>query len=52
MVRYEWLIIELLVLGLLVAELIALRRVQRRDREAQASKPDPGHAKPQHGLDP
>jgi hypothetical protein len=36
--RYEWLIVEVIVLGLLVAELIALRRSQRRDRDAAAAK--------------
>jgi hypothetical protein len=38
--RYEWIIIELLVLGLLVAELISVRRAIRRDRAARdAEKP-------------
>jgi hypothetical protein len=37
-VRYEWSIIEIIVLGLLVAELISLRRSRRRDREAAAFK--------------
>ena len=32
--QWEWLLIEVLVLGLAVAELISLRRTQRRDREA------------------
>jgi len=36
--RYEWLIIEIIVLGLLVAELIALRRTRRKDREAAAAR--------------
>jgi hypothetical protein len=32
--QWEGLLIEVLVLGLAVAELISLRRTQRRDREA------------------
>jgi hypothetical protein len=36
--RFEWAIIEIIVLGLLIAELISLRRSQRRDREAAAMK--------------
>ncbi len=35
---YEWAIIEFIVLGLLIAELISLRRSRRRDREAEAAK--------------
>jgi len=31
--QWEWLLIEVLVLGLAAAELISLRRTQRRDRE-------------------
>ena len=38
MIRFEWLIIEIIVLGLLVAELISLRRSQRRDRAARAAQ--------------
>jgi hypothetical protein len=34
--QWEWLLIEVLVLGLAVAELISLRRTQRRDRETTA----------------
>jgi len=37
-VRYEWAIIEMIVLGLLIAELISLRRSQRRDRDAATLK--------------
>ena len=37
--QWEWLLIEVLVLGLAIAELIALRRSQRRDREAQRHAP-------------
>lgn len=33
--RYEWAIIEFLVLGLCVWELVNLRRSQRRDRQAR-----------------
>jgi len=33
--RWEWALIELIVLGLAIAELIAIRRVQRRDRETR-----------------
>ena len=33
--RYEWVIIEFLVLGLCVWELVNLRRIQRRDRQAR-----------------
>lgn len=36
--RWEWLIIELLVLGLLVVELVRTRRAIRRDRQAAARK--------------
>jgi hypothetical protein len=31
--QWEWLLIEVLVLGLAIAELISLRRTQRRDRD-------------------
>jgi hypothetical protein len=31
--RYEWIAIELVVLGLLIAELVSVRRSIRRDRE-------------------
>ena len=40
--QWEWLLIEVLVLGLAIAELIALRRSQRRDREAQPHAPVEG----------
>jgi hypothetical protein len=33
MARFEWIIIELIVIGLLVAEVLAIRRSIRRDRE-------------------
>jgi len=36
--KYEWFIVEIIVLGLLVAELIALRRSRRKDRDAAAAK--------------
>jgi hypothetical protein len=36
--RWEWLLIEVLVLGLAVAELVAVRRSQRRDHEAKAAR--------------
>ena len=46
--RYEWIVIELIVLGLLIAELVSIRRTIRRDREqrraderAQDSEPPP-----------
>ena len=35
--RWEWLLIELLVLGLAIFELVSLRRLQRRDRKAALS---------------
>ena len=35
--RWEWLLLELIVLALAVAELVSLRRVQRRDRERKAA---------------
>jgi hypothetical protein len=38
LVQFEWLLIEVLVLGLAVFELVSLRRSQRRDREAAASR--------------
>jgi hypothetical protein len=34
--RYEWMILELAVLGLLIAELVSVRRSIRRDRERAA----------------
>jgi hypothetical protein len=37
-VSYEWAIIEVIVLGLLIAELISLRRSRRRDRKAEMAK--------------
>jgi hypothetical protein len=36
--QWEWLLIEGLVLGLAIVELVALRRSQRRDREAAAAR--------------
>jgi hypothetical protein len=39
--QWEWLLIEALVLGLAIAELIALRRSQRRDRDAAAARDEP-----------
>jgi hypothetical protein len=33
MARFEWIIIELIVIGLLVAEVVSIRRSIRRDRE-------------------
>jgi hypothetical protein len=33
MARFEWVIIELLVIGLLLAEVISIRRTIRKDRE-------------------
>jgi len=33
--QWEWLIIELLVLGVAICELIAVRRAIRKDREQQ-----------------
>jgi hypothetical protein len=38
--RLEWLLLEVLVLGLAIAELISLRRTQRRDREAKTELRD------------
>jgi uncharacterized protein YpmS len=38
--QWEWLLIEVLVLGLAVAELISLRRTQRRDRETKVELRD------------
>jgi hypothetical protein len=35
--QFEWLLIEVLVLGLAVFELVSLRRSQRRDRDAAAN---------------
>ena len=35
--RWEWLLLELIVLALAVAELVSLRRVQKRDRERKAA---------------
>ena len=39
--RYEWVIIEFLVLGLCVWELVNLRLSQRRDRRARAREDTP-----------
>lgn len=39
--RWEWLIVELLVLGLLLFELVRIRRAVRRDRAAKAAKAPP-----------
>ena len=33
--RWEWLVIELIVLGLVIAELLSLRRATRRARKAK-----------------
>jgi hypothetical protein len=33
MARFEWIIIELLVIGLLLAEVISIRRTIRRDKD-------------------
>jgi hypothetical protein len=33
MARFEWIIIELLVIGLLLAEVISIRRTIRRDKQ-------------------
>jgi hypothetical protein len=35
MARYEWIIIEVLVLGLLLWQLVSIRRAIRADREKQ-----------------
>jgi hypothetical protein len=39
--QWEWLLIEAIVLGLAVADLVALRRSQRRDRDTAPSAPAP-----------
>ncbi len=39
--HWEWLIIELLVLGMLLFELVKIRRAVRRDRAAKADKLPP-----------
>jgi hypothetical protein len=36
--QWEWIIIELVVLGIAVAELISVRRSLRRDREKAAAE--------------
>ncbi len=33
MARFEWIIIELIVIGLLLAEVVSIRRSIRRDRD-------------------
>jgi hypothetical protein len=38
--RWEWIIIELVVLGLLVAELLSVRRSMSRDRKTKADDTD------------
>ena len=46
--RYEWLAIELIVLGLLIAELVSIRRTIRRDREQRrADEPSSEDQPPQ-----
>ena len=37
--RYEWLGVELIVLGLLVAEFVSVRRSIRKDRERKRQDP-------------
>ena len=39
--RWEWIIIELLMLGLLVAELISVRRAIRKSKRDTPSDPAP-----------
>ena len=41
--RWEWIILEVLFLGLLVAELVSVRRSIRRAKDAP-SPPPPGNA--------
>jgi hypothetical protein len=41
MFKFEWIIVELLVLGLLVFELVRTRRAIRLDKAAQAAKREP-----------
>ena len=41
--RWEWLLIELLVLAGAIYELVSVRRLQRRDREARQQR-DAGRA--------
>jgi len=38
--RWEWIIVELLVLGFLVAELVSVRRSISRDRKREGSRED------------
>ena len=37
--HWEWIIIELLVLALLLAELVSIRRAVRRDKQAKRDQP-------------
>jgi hypothetical protein len=37
--RYEWILIELLVLGILVWQLISVRRLVRKDKAAAKAPP-------------
>jgi len=39
--RWEWIIIELVVLGFLVAELVSVRRSMAKDKARQENKPEP-----------
>jgi hypothetical protein len=39
--RWEWLVIEIVILALAIVELIAVRRSLRRDREAKVATPEP-----------
>ncbi len=39
--QWEWMILLLIVLGLLVAELVSVRRAIRRAREQEAKGPPP-----------
>ena len=44
--RYEWVAIELIVLGLLVAELVSIRRTIRHDREQRRAEKDARDSEP------
>jgi hypothetical protein len=39
--RFEWILVELMVLAVLVWELVSIRRAVRRDRADKAAKQEP-----------
>ncbi len=46
MARFEWILIELIVLGLLIWQVVSIRRAVRRDRQAAAKEKQNAALKP------